>query len=96
MTVAAASSASWSRVPWTSLTLGALLGIVGFFVIPVIGLPIGFVLGVYLTELARLGSAQAWTSTRHALAAVGLSMLIEFISSLIAAAIWAVAAFALR
>ncbi len=45
-----------------SLTAGAVLGVIGFFVIPVAGLVLGFVLGVYLAELvapprsaARLG-----------------------------------------
>ena len=31
----------------------------GFFVIPVVGLFLGFVLGVYLAELQRVGRAQA-------------------------------------
>ncbi|MBX5486442.1 MAG: DUF456 domain-containing protein, partial [Mycolicibacterium hassiacum] len=31
-----------------SIVAGAVLGIVGFFVIPVLGLVVGFVLGVYL------------------------------------------------
>ena len=35
-----------------TLLAGAVLGIIGFFVIPVVGLIIGFVLGVYLAELA--------------------------------------------
>ena len=42
-------------VPASTLVLGGLLGIVGFFVIPVVGLLIGFVVGVYLAELARVG-----------------------------------------
>jgi uncharacterized protein YqgC (DUF456 family) len=76
-------------VPWITLAFGALVGVIGFFVIPVIGLPIGFVVGVYLAELARLGSAgAAWPSTRGAVTAVGFSMLIEFGSGLIAAAVW--------
>ena len=46
---------------------GAVLGIIGFFVIPVMGLLIGFVLGVYLAELAnRRDQRLAWTSTKHA------------------------------
>jgi hypothetical protein len=53
-----------------------VLGIVGFFVVPVVGLFIGFVLGVWLAEMLRLGdSGTAWRSTRHALVAVGLSIL---------------------
>lgn len=75
-------------VPWITLAFGALLGVIGFFVIPLFGLPIGFVLGVYLAELSRLGSsAAAWPSTRQAVAAVGISMLIEFGSGLIATAV---------
>ena len=51
-----------------TLLAGAVLGIIGFFVIPVVGLIIGFVLGVYLAELAsRHDQRVAWTSTKHAL-----------------------------
>lgn len=76
-------------VPWITLAFGASLGVIGFFVIPILGLPIGFILGVYLAELSRLGSNEAaWPSARQAVIAVGLSMLIEFGSGLVAAAIW--------
>jgi ABC-type phosphate transport system permease subunit len=58
-------------------------------VIPVLGLPIGFVAGIYGAEFARLGSTQAaWPSTRQAVTAVGLSLLIELAFGLFAAAIW--------
>ena len=67
-------------IPSSTLLLGGLLGIVGFFVIPVIGLLIGFVLGVYLAELRRVGSDAAWPATKHALKAVGLSILIELVA----------------
>jgi len=75
-------------VPSSTMMLGGLLGIVGFFVVPVIGLVVGFVLGVYLSELARVGRASAWPATKHALTAVGLSLLIELAASLLAAATW--------
>lgn len=76
-------------VPTRTMLAGAVLGIIGFFVVPVLGLFIGFVLGVYLAELQRLGSsAQAWPSTRHALAAVGWSIVIELFTGLLAAAVW--------
>ncbi|TQM29989.1 DUF456 domain-containing protein [Nocardia bhagyanarayanae] len=72
-----------------ALFLGAVLGIVGFFVIPVVGLFVGFVLGVYLSELQRLGQNQpAWQATKHALKGVGLSMLIELFGALLATATW--------
>lgn len=77
-------------VPNRSLLLGGLLGVVGFFVVPVIGLLLGFVLGIYLAERARLGVHHAaWTSTRHALTAVGLSVLLELAAALLIAIGWA-------
>jgi hypothetical protein len=79
-------------VPGRTLALGGLLGIVGFFVVPVVGLVLGFVLGVYLSELQRVGSALAWPSTRAALKAAGLSMLIELAAGLLAALTWFVGA----
>jgi len=79
-------------VPQTTLLVGGLLGIVGFFVIPVVGLFVGFVVGVYLSELARVGRALAWPSTRAALKAAGLSVLIELTAALLAAATWLVGA----
>jgi uncharacterized protein len=76
-------------VPFRTLALGGVLGAVGFFVIPVIGLFLGFLLGVYVGELGRLGDrSQAWPATRRALGAVGWSMLIELTTGLLAAAVW--------
>lgn len=72
-----------------SLVAGAVLGIIGFFVIPVLGLVIGFVLGVYLTELAnRHDQRLAWTSTKHAVKGVALSMGVELAGALLATVAW--------
>ncbi|MGZ8747171.1 MAG: DUF456 domain-containing protein [Mycobacterium sp.] len=72
-----------------SLVAGGLLGIIGFFVIPVIGLLIGFVLGVYLAELAtRKDQRLAWTSTKHAVKGVALSMGVELAGALLATVAW--------
>ena len=75
-------------VPGRTLVLGGVLGIVGFFVVPVVGLLLGFVLGVYLAELGRVGRARAWPSARHALTAAGWSILIELAAGLLATAVW--------
>jgi uncharacterized protein YqgC (DUF456 family) len=65
-------------VPTRSLLAGTLAGIVGFFVVPIVGMVIGFVLGVWLAEWVRQhDTGGAWASTKHALKATGLSMLIE-------------------
>jgi uncharacterized protein YqgC (DUF456 family) len=73
-------------VPRRTIVVGGILGIGGFFVIPVIGLFIGFVGGVWLAESGRLGRSQAWPSTKTALKATGLSILIELASGLLAMA----------
>jgi uncharacterized protein YqgC (DUF456 family) len=78
-------------VPNRTILLGTALGVVGFFVVPVVGLFLGFVLGVYLAELQRLGGEDAWPSTKHALRAVGLSVLIELSAAMLAAGTWLVA-----
>ena len=75
-----------------SLAAGAVLGIIGFFVIPVIGLVIGFVLGVYLAELSTRGEQRAaWTSTKHAVKGVALSMGVELAGALFATIAWVAA-----
>ena len=84
-----------SGVPNWSLVAGGLLGIVGFFVVPVVGLPLGFVLGILLAEWVRQRDFKpAWATTWHAVKAVGLSMLIELAAALIIAVTWVVGAIA--
>jgi len=72
-------------VPGRTMLVGALAGIVGFFVIPVVGLPVGFALGIYAAELQRVGESDARRTTVAALKAVGLSILIELTAGLFAA-----------
>jgi uncharacterized protein YqgC (DUF456 family) len=80
-----------SGVPNLTLLAGGALGLVGFFVIPIVGLPIGFILGVYLAEWRRAGDSKlAWPSTKAALQAAGLSMLIELGTALVIAGTWTV------
>lgn len=81
-----------SGVPTHSIMLGGLLGIIGFFVVPVIGLALGFLLGVYLAETRRVGRRLAWPSTVAAVKAVGLSILVELVAALLATGVWVVAA----
>jgi uncharacterized protein YqgC (DUF456 family) len=72
-----------------SIVAGVMVAVVGFFVIPVVGLFIGFPLGVYLEERRRLGEhVSAWRSTREALRAMGLSIVIELSGTVIAAGAW--------
>ena len=77
-------------IPMSTQLAGLVLGFVGFFVVPVVGIFLGFVLGILLAEWLRLGRAQAWPSTKHALKAAGLSILIELVFGVLAAVVWVV------
>ncbi|HUP98853.1 MAG TPA: DUF456 domain-containing protein [Aeromicrobium sp.] len=75
-------------VPTSTIVIGGILGILGFFAIPVIGLFLGFVGGVWLAEARRLGVRNARPSTKSAIGAVGLSILIELAFGLLATVVF--------
>lgn len=75
----------------STLALAVALGIAGFFVIPVVGAAVGFVLGIYLVEHGRSRDARtAWNATKTALRAVLLSVGIELLAGLAIATTWVV------
>jgi uncharacterized protein YqgC (DUF456 family) len=79
-----------SGVPNWVLVVGGVGAVIGFFVIPVVGLVIGFIAGVFLAEAIRLKTFKdAWPTTVQAMKSAGWSVLIEFGSCLLAAALWA-------
>ena len=76
-------------VPSWVILIGGIAGIVGFFLIPVVGIFVGFVGGIYLAELIRLKSvADAWPTTVAAMKAAGISALIDLASAVFATAVW--------
>lgn len=84
-----ARSAAARGAPVSTLVIGALAAVVGFFVIPVVGLLIGGIAGIYLAEYARLrDGGQAWTSTRAALVAIGIGVLVELTAGVLMLAVW--------
>lgn len=80
-----------------TLLLALVIGIVGFFVVPVVGGPLGFVLGIFLVERVRSrDNTQAWVRTKHALHAVLTSLGIELAAGLLIAITWVVGVFVTR
>jgi hypothetical protein len=76
-------------VPGRSILLGGVAAIVGFFLIPVVGLIVGFVGGLYVAEHVRLRDwTRAKESTWAAMKATGFSILIELGALMAAAAVW--------
>jgi uncharacterized protein YqgC (DUF456 family) len=77
-------------IPGRSVVIGLVLGVVGFFVIPVVGLLVGFAVGLFLSELARQKEVRpAISSSVAALKATGLGILAEFGFASLAAGTWA-------
>lgn len=84
-----ARSASARGAPVSTLVFGALGAVVGFFVIPVVGVLVGGVAGIYLAEYVRLrDGGRAWTSTRAALVAIGIGMLVELTAGVLMIGAW--------
>lgn len=76
-------------IPNRSLLIGGVLAVVGFFVIPVVGLLVGFVAGLWAAEWHRLGDPrQAWDTSWAALKAAGIGILIEFACAALALAVF--------
>lgn len=76
-------------VSGSTLALAVVFGIVGFFVVPVVGAIIGFVLGIFVVEMSRTHDrVQAWERTKHALVAVLHSIGIELVAGLVIAALY--------
>jgi hypothetical protein len=73
----------------------SLVALVGFFVIPVVGAFVGFVLAIYVFTLARVGLAEAWPATKAALKAIVHSTGIELAGGSAIALVWVIAAAAL-
>ncbi len=81
-----------SGVPYSSLLVGGLVAIPMFFLIPVVGLVVGFIGGLAAAEYRRLKDWRAArASTWTALWAVGLGILVELAAAMLAAAAWGVA-----
>jgi len=76
------------------VALALVVAVVGFFVIPVIGAAIGFVVTIFLLELAKhRDRAVAWRATLHAIRAVGLNIGIELATAFAIITTWAVAVY---
>lgn len=72
-----------------SFLLAATGGVVGFFVFPVVGFPIGALAGLLVGEKQRLGDwMAARNSTWRVLRAYGIGVIIEVVVGLTMAATW--------
>ncbi len=93
-------SASWvltgrklkeQQIPKRSIAIAIVAGIIGMFVIPLVGLFVGFAAGLFVSEYVRRLDHRAALSTSAAtLKAAGTGILIEFGMVCLAGSVWAV------
>jgi uncharacterized protein YqgC (DUF456 family) len=82
-------AAGGAGAPRSSLLLGALGAVVGFFVVPIVGLPVGGLVGIYGGELLRTReTAVAWRTTKATLKGFGVATLVQLAAGLMMAAVW--------
>ncbi|WP_030013411.1 DUF456 domain-containing protein [Curtobacterium sp. S6] len=80
------------QIPNRSVLIGVICAIVGMFVIPVLGLLLGFVVGLFASELYRQRDLDsAVSSSVAALKAAGVGMLIELACALLAGTVFVIA-----
>ena len=78
-------------VPRSSVIAGVVLGVVGFFAIPVVGLPIGAAAGILVAEKRRLDDwSAALAATKSLLIGFGLGALLQFGAGVAMMAVWVV------
>lgn len=78
-----------AAAPLRTVFLAGVSAIGGFFVIPVLGGPLGFVVGLYAAERMRLGGhGEAMTSVRITMRAIGYAVMIELFLCLIVVGAW--------
>lgn len=76
-------------IPSYVLVVAALAGIVGFFLVPVVGLPLFFIGAIYVVEsLRHRHASRSLSSTWNAVKAAGLSLLIELSAGMLAVSQW--------
>ena len=81
-----------AEVPMWPVYVGIASGIVGIFVIPFLGLPIGFLIGLYVSEALRQKDwRKGLTSAWIAMKALGLGILIEFSLAMLSTITFAIA-----
>ena len=88
-TKAAVPVVTGAKIGKDNILVSLLMGIIGFFVIPVVGLPIGYALGVFITESGRERNvALAWQRTVNTLKAFGFATLTQLACAMGISILW--------
>ena len=79
------------EVPKRSILVAVVGALIGMYLIPVIGVFVGFGVGLFASELARRRDvASALRASGEALKATGIGVLVEFCLVCLASSVWAI------
>ena len=82
---------SSAGAPLSTLAVGLTGAVVGFFVIPVVGLIVGGIAGILIAEFVRLGDGRAaWATTKAVLVGFGIGALVEATAGALMMLVWVV------
>jgi uncharacterized protein len=75
--------------PRSTVVAAVVGGIAGFFLLPVVGLPIGAAAAAYLAERARTDDHRtAWAGTKNLIKGFGIGILVELAAGMAMVAAW--------
>lgn len=84
-------AAGGAGAPTSSMLIGAIGAVIGFFAVPVVGLPLGGAVGIFVGELARSRDRTvAWRTTKATLKGFGAATLAQLAAGLAMAVTWVV------
>jgi uncharacterized protein len=82
------------EVPRWSILVAIVCGVIGMFLIPVVGIFVGFAVGLLVSEWIRHGEARtAFHSGLQTLKVMGIGVLLEFCLVCVAASVWMLGVF---
>ncbi|MCZ3388803.1 MAG: DUF456 domain-containing protein [Actinomycetia bacterium] len=83
--------ATGAGAPWWALMMAGVGAGAGFFVIPLLGIVVGGIAGLWLAELIRLRHPKAaWDTTWEALQGYGTGTVVQMVAGIAILLVWAV------
>jgi hypothetical protein len=81
--------ATGAGVPWWGQVLALAAAVIGFFIVPVVGILIGFALGILAVSLISTRDVGlAWEATRSTLTGMLVASGVQFAAGMVMAVVW--------
>lgn len=81
--------ATGAGAPWWALVMALIGAVVGFVMIPLVGIVVGGIAGLWLAELIRLRHPRAaWDTTWEGLQGYGVGTVVQMVAGVAIALVW--------